>query len=65
MPHKGHQPHDYRNASAYIGKRVLVVGFGNSGDEIAHDLTVARIDTTLAVRGAVQILPAISSAFQF
>ena len=48
---------EYRNATPYIGKRVLVVGFGNSGGEIALDLANARIDTTLAVRGPVQILP--------
>jgi cation diffusion facilitator CzcD-associated flavoprotein CzcO len=48
---------EYRNTSPYIGKRVLVVGFGNSGGEIALDLANARIDTTLAVRGAVQIVP--------
>jgi cation diffusion facilitator CzcD-associated flavoprotein CzcO len=47
----------YRNTSPYIGKRVLVVGFGNSGGEIALDLANAGIDTTLAVRGPVQILP--------
>jgi cation diffusion facilitator CzcD-associated flavoprotein CzcO len=47
----------YRNASSYIGKRVLVVGFGNSGAEIALDLAEAHIDTTMAVRGPVQILP--------
>jgi cation diffusion facilitator CzcD-associated flavoprotein CzcO len=29
---------DYRNASPYVGKRVLVVGAGNSGAEIAADL---------------------------
>ncbi|MFL6818009.1 MAG: flavin-containing monooxygenase [Bradyrhizobium sp.] len=48
---------EYRNASAYLGKRVLVVGFGNSGGEIALDLASANVDTTLAVRGAVQVLP--------
>jgi cation diffusion facilitator CzcD-associated flavoprotein CzcO len=48
---------EYRNTSSYIGKRVLVVGFGNSGGEIALDLANAGIDTTLAVRGPVQILP--------
>jgi cation diffusion facilitator CzcD-associated flavoprotein CzcO len=47
----------YRNASPYLGKRVLVVGFGNSGAEIALDLAEAHIDTTMAVRGPVQILP--------
>ncbi len=48
---------EYRNTPPYIGKRVLVVGFGNSGGEIALDLANAGIDTTMAVRGAVQILP--------
>jgi cation diffusion facilitator CzcD-associated flavoprotein CzcO len=48
---------DYRNPAPYRGKRVLVVGFGNSGGEIALDLAHAGVDVALAVRGAVQILP--------
>ena len=48
---------DYRNPAPYQGKRVLVVGFGNSGGEIALDLANAGIDVTLAVRGPVQIIP--------
>ncbi|GGY17098.1 dimethylaniline monooxygenase [Rhodanobacter panaciterrae] len=48
---------EYRNPAAYAGKRVLVVGFGNSGGEIALDLAEAGVDVTLAVRGPVQILP--------
>jgi hypothetical protein len=47
----------YRNPAPYAGKRVLVVGFGNSGGEIALDLAEAGIDVTLAVRGPVKILP--------
>jgi cation diffusion facilitator CzcD-associated flavoprotein CzcO len=47
----------YRNPSGYSGKRVLVVGFGNSGGEIALDLANAGIDVTLAVRSPVQVLP--------
>ncbi len=47
----------YRNPAPYDGKRVLVVGFGNSGGEIALDLAEAKIDVTLAVRGPVRILP--------
>jgi cation diffusion facilitator CzcD-associated flavoprotein CzcO len=56
---QGHLIHSsqYRNTAPYTGQRVLVVGFGNSGGEIALDLATARIDTTLAVRGPVQILP--------
>ena len=47
----------YRNPEPYAGKRVLVVGFGNSGGEIALDLAESRVDVTLAVRGPVTILP--------
>jgi cation diffusion facilitator CzcD-associated flavoprotein CzcO len=47
----------YRNPSPYGGQRVLVVGFGNSGGEIALDLANSGIDVTMAVRGPVQILP--------
>lgn len=47
----------YANPAAFAGKRVLVVGFGNSGGEIALDLAEANVDVTLAVRGPVQILP--------
>jgi cation diffusion facilitator CzcD-associated flavoprotein CzcO len=47
----------YRNPGAYAGKRVLVVGFGNSGGEIALDLADAGVDVALSVRGPVQVLP--------
>jgi cation diffusion facilitator CzcD-associated flavoprotein CzcO len=47
----------YRNPTPYAGRRVLVVGFGNSGGEIALDLAEAGVDVALAVRGPVQILP--------
>jgi cation diffusion facilitator CzcD-associated flavoprotein CzcO len=49
--------HDYRNPAAFVGKRVLVVGFGNSGGEIALDLAEADVDVTLAVRSPVQVIP--------
>ena len=48
---------DYRNPAPYAGARVLVVGFGNSGGEIALDLADAGVDVALAVRGPVQVLP--------
>ena len=48
---------DYRNATAFAGKRVLVVGFGNSGGEIALDLAEAGVDVSIAVRSPVQIIP--------
>jgi NADPH-dependent 2,4-dienoyl-CoA reductase/sulfur reductase-like enzyme len=48
---------NYRNPKPYVGWRVLVVGFGNSGGEIALDLAEAGVDVTLSVRGPVNILP--------
>ena len=48
---------DYRNPAPYAGERVLVVGFGNSGGEVALDLAEAGVDVALAVRGPVQVLP--------
>ena len=48
---------DYRNPAPYAGKRVLVVGFGNSGGEIALDLANAGVHVALAIRNPVQVLP--------
>jgi hypothetical protein len=48
---------DYSNPAAFAGKRVLVVGFGNSGGEIALDLANAGVSVALSVRGSVQVLP--------
>jgi cation diffusion facilitator CzcD-associated flavoprotein CzcO len=47
----------YRNPEAFAGQHVLVVGFGNSGGEIALDLAEAGVDVAVAVRGPVQLLP--------
>lgn len=48
----------YRNGEAYRGKRVLVVGFGNSGGEIAIDLWEHGTQSVvLAVRGPVNVTP--------
>ena len=38
---------EYRNPGAFAGKRVLVVGFGNSGGEIALDLANAGVDVAM------------------
>jgi cation diffusion facilitator CzcD-associated flavoprotein CzcO len=48
---------NYRNPAPHAGERVLVVGFGNSGGEIALDLAEANVDVTMAVRGPVRIVP--------
>ena len=47
----------YRNPAPFAGKRVLVVGYGNSGAEIALDLAEAGLEVALAVRGPVNIVP--------
>lgn len=48
---------EYRNGEPYRGRRVLVVGFGNSGGEIALDLSEHGALPTLSVRGPVNIVP--------
>lgn len=47
----------YKNPAQISGQRVLVIGFGNSGGEIALDLAEAGKTVTMAVRSPVQILP--------
>ena len=47
----------YRNPQSFADKRVLVVGFGNSGGEIALDLAEGGVKVTLAVRGPVNVVP--------
>ena len=47
----------YRNPIPFAGKRVLVVGYGNSGAEIALDLAEAGIDVTLSARSPVNVIP--------
>jgi cation diffusion facilitator CzcD-associated flavoprotein CzcO len=47
----------YRTGAAWRGRRVLVIGFGNSGGEIAIDLHENGALPDLAVRGAVNVIP--------
>ncbi|CAL4955965.1 unnamed protein product [Urochloa decumbens] len=46
----------YRAGDVYTGKRVLVVGCGNSGMEIAYDLANHGADTSIVVRSPVHIM---------
>ena len=49
---------DYRNPVPYVGRRVLVVGSGNSGAEIAVDLAQGgAAEVSLAVRTPPNIVP--------
>ncbi|HZW73120.1 MAG TPA: NAD(P)/FAD-dependent oxidoreductase, partial [Caldimonas sp.] len=47
---------EYRNAATFAGKRVLVVGMGNTGAEIALDLAEQGVATTLSVRSPVNVV---------
>jgi len=48
---------DYRSPAAYVGKRVLVVGIGNSGTDIAEKISSVAERTLLAVRTSPWIIP--------
>jgi indole-3-pyruvate monooxygenase len=47
----------YKSGAEFRGKRVLVIGFGNSGGEIAIDLVEQGAIPSISVRGAVNVIP--------
>jgi cation diffusion facilitator CzcD-associated flavoprotein CzcO len=47
----------YKNAQVFLGKKVLVVGMGNTGAELALDLAEQKIEVSLSVRGEITIVP--------
>jgi thioredoxin reductase len=47
----------YKNGGPFKGKNVLVVGFGNSGGEIAIDVWEQGAKVSLAIRSAVNVIP--------
>jgi cation diffusion facilitator CzcD-associated flavoprotein CzcO len=47
----------YKNGAPWRGKRVLVVGLGNSGGEIGIDLHEHGAKPTIAVRSPVNVIP--------
>lgn len=48
---------DYKNATPFLGKRVLVVGAGNSGTEIAVELSEHHIQTGIVIRSGTTFTP--------
>ncbi|GER50099.1 flavin monooxygenase-like protein [Striga asiatica] len=48
---------DYKSGEGFAGKRVLVVGCGNSGMEVSLDLAHHGALPTLVVRSTVHVLP--------
>ncbi|XP_040989042.1 probable indole-3-pyruvate monooxygenase YUCCA7 isoform X2 [Juglans microcarpa x Juglans regia] len=55
----GHVIHacDYKSGDSYSGKRVLVVGSGNSGMEVSLDLFNHNAEPAMVVRSSVHVLP--------
>ena len=48
---------DYRRPNGSAGRRMLVVGVGNSGGEIASELARAGAQVTVAVRSGANVVP--------
>jgi hypothetical protein len=48
---------EYRRPEPFVGRRILVVGVGNSGGEIASELAKAGAKVSVAVRSGAVILP--------
>jgi indole-3-pyruvate monooxygenase len=49
--------YSYKSGKPYLGKKVLVVGFGNSACEIAVDLVEQGAFPSMSVRSAVNVIP--------
>jgi cation diffusion facilitator CzcD-associated flavoprotein CzcO len=47
----------YKNAIPFLGKKVLVVGMGNTGAEIALDLAESQVQVYICVRSEVVVVP--------
>jgi putative flavoprotein involved in K+ transport len=48
---------DYRRPDLYTGRRVLVIGAGNSGAEIAAELGAAGAEVTIVIRRGANVVP--------
>ncbi len=48
---------NYRNAKPFIGKKVLIVGIGNTGGELAIDLIENGVNTSICVRSPLRVVP--------
>jgi cation diffusion facilitator CzcD-associated flavoprotein CzcO len=53
---------DYRNPFPFAGQRVLVIGAGNTGAELAVELSQHKVKTGIAIRSGAFFVPKIESA---
>ncbi len=47
----------YKNAQPFAGQQVLIIGFGNTGAEIALDLSQQGCKTYISIRSPIHIVP--------
>jgi cation diffusion facilitator CzcD-associated flavoprotein CzcO len=47
----------YKNAKPFLGKKVLVIGMGNTGAELALDLAESDVEVYISVRSPVTVVP--------
>ncbi len=46
----------YNSGAAWKGKKAVVLGTGNSGHDVAHDLCISGVDTTMVQRNSTLIV---------
>lgn len=47
----------YKNPKPYLGKKILVVGIGNTGGEVALDLCEHDVEVCIVARGEIAVVP--------
>ncbi|MEM9921707.1 MAG: NAD(P)/FAD-dependent oxidoreductase [Bacteroidota bacterium] len=47
----------YKNTQPFLGQKVLIIGMGNTGAELALDLSESDVETYISVRSPVSIVP--------
>lgn len=47
----------YKNAKPFLGKKVLVIGMGNTGAELALDLAESDVEVYISVRSPITVVP--------
>ena len=57
--------HDYREPEPFVGKRICVIGVGNSACDIASDVCVTSLRTVMVARSGVMIGPKLIFGFAF